>query len=107
VNTVIWIGGKIKQVPLNMTIHVSSEIEALIQRDVERGLYESADEFVERAVRMLHEQEEWFVENRSEIAAMIKEGYASAQRGEIIEADRVRADMENKKRAWLDAQRQA
>ena len=57
-----------------MTIHVSSEIEALIQRDVERGLYESADEFVERAVRMLHEQEEWFVENHSEIAAMIKEG---------------------------------
>ena len=89
-----------------MTIHVSSEIEALIQRDVERGLYESADEFVERAVQMLHEQEEWLVQNRSEIAAMIEEGYASTQRGEIIEADRVRADMENKKRAWLDAQRE-
>jgi antitoxin ParD1/3/4 len=90
-----------------MTIHVSPEIEALIQRDVQRGLYESADEFVERAVQMLHEQEEWLVENRSEISAMIEEGYASAQRGEMIEADQVRANMENRKRAWLDAQRQA
>ncbi len=90
-----------------MTIHVSSEIEALIRRDVQRGLYESADEFVERAVRMLHDQEEWLVENRSEIAAMIEEGYASAQRGEMIEAGQVRASMEDKKRAWLDTQRQA
>jgi putative addiction module CopG family antidote len=90
-----------------MTIHVSPEIEALIQRDVQRGLYESADEFVERAVRMLHEQEEWLLESRSEIAAMIEEGYASAQRGEMIDADQVRAEMERKKRAWHDEQRQA
>jgi putative addiction module CopG family antidote len=64
-----------------MTIHISPEIEALIQREMQRGLYESADDLVERAVRMLHEQEEWLSENRSEIAAMIEEGYASAQRG--------------------------
>ena len=91
----------------NMTIHVRPEIEALIQRDVQRGLYESADAFVERAVQMVHEQEEWLMENRGDIEAMIEEGYASAQRGETIEADQVRADMENKKRAWLDGQRQA
>ena len=103
----IGIGGRMERYGLIMTIHVSPEIEALIQRDLKRGLYESADEFVERAVRMLHDQEEWLVENRAEIAAMIDEGYASAQRGETIEADEARASMENKKRAWLDAQRQA
>jgi len=40
-----------------MTIHLKPEIEALIQKDLERGPYRSADEFVERAVQMLHEEE--------------------------------------------------
>jgi putative addiction module CopG family antidote len=90
-----------------MTIHVRPEIEALIQRDVQRGIYQSADEFVERAVQMLHEQEEWLAENPSEIAARIEEGYASAQRGELIDAAQVRADMETKKLVWLATQRRA
>ena len=39
-----------------MTIHLSSELEALIQKDLERGPYQSADEFVAQAVQMLHER---------------------------------------------------
>lgn len=41
-----------------MTIHLKPELERLTQQDVERGPYETADEFVERAVQMPHEQEE-------------------------------------------------
>ncbi len=40
-----------------MTINLNPELQDLIQRDVQRGPYESVDEFVERAVRMLHEQD--------------------------------------------------
>ena len=40
-----------------MTIHLKPELEALIQKDVERGHYQSVGEFVERAVHMLHEEE--------------------------------------------------
>ncbi len=29
----------------------------MIQKDIERGTYQSVDEFVERAVQMLHEEE--------------------------------------------------
>ncbi len=83
-----------------MTIHLKPELERLIQQDVERGPYETADEFVERAVQLLHDQEEWLSANRVDIGAKIEEGYASAQRGELIEGDRVRARMEEKKRAW-------
>lgn len=36
---------------------------------------------------MLHEQEAWLAQNRAEIAARIDEGYAAAQRGELIDAD--------------------
>jgi hypothetical protein len=46
---------------------------------------------------MLDDQEEWPA-NKAEISTKIEEGYAAAQRGELIDGDRVRADMEEKKR---------
>ena len=70
-----------------MTIRLKPELETLIQRDVARGPYQSADEFVERAVVMLHEQEEWLAENRTEIAAQIEHGFAQAERGELVDGE--------------------
>ena len=74
-----------------MEIRLRPELEELIKQDVERGSYKTVDEFVERAVCMLHEQEAWLAPNRAEIEAKIGEGYAAAQRGELIEADAVRS----------------
>jgi antitoxin ParD1/3/4 len=88
-----------------MTIHLKPELERLIQKGVERGPYKTADEFVERAVQMLHDQEEWLSVNRAEISAKIEEGYAAAQRGELIDGDQVRSQMEEKKRLWRDQRR--
>ena len=84
-----------------MTIHLKPELEQLIQKDVQRGPYQTVDEFVECAVQMLHEQEEWLSANRAEISAKIDEGYAAAQRGELIDGDQVREQMAQKKRALL------
>jgi len=38
-----------------MEIRLRPELENLIKQDVERGPYQTVDEFVERAVSMLHE----------------------------------------------------
>lgn len=81
-----------------MEIRLRPEVEALIREDVERGPSQSVDEFVERAVGMLHEQEVWLAEHRSEIEAKIAEGYASAQRGELVDADQVRSRLSELKR---------
>jgi antitoxin ParD1/3/4 len=70
-----------------MTIRLKPELEALIQKDVQRGPYQSADEFVERAVELLHEQEEWLAENRVTITAQIEHGFGQAERGELIDVD--------------------
>jgi len=87
-----------------MTIHLKPELEQLIQKDVERGPYQTADEFVEQAVKILHEQEEWLSANRAEISAKIDEGHASELRGDLIDADEVRMQMAEKKRAWRAGQ---
>jgi putative addiction module CopG family antidote len=85
-----------------MTIHLKPELEALIQEDVERGPYESADEFVAQAVQMLHEHEQWLAENRTDIAAKIEHRYAQAERGELLDPIEVRARLNERKQAWVD-----
>jgi antitoxin ParD1/3/4 len=80
-----------------MNVRLRPEIEELIKRDVARGDYQSVDEYVERAVAMLHEQEAWLVENPSKIQAQIEEGYAAAERGELIEGEEVRSRMKERK----------
>ena len=82
-----------------MTIHLRPELEQLIQADVEREPYTSIDQFVEQAVQLLHEHEEWLSENRAEIEAQIEQGYAAARRGELIEDSDVRRQMARMKEA--------
>jgi Arc/MetJ-type ribon-helix-helix transcriptional regulator len=82
-----------------MEIRLKPELAELIKQDVQRGAYQTVDEFVEHAVSMLHEQEVWLAQNRVEIASKIDEGYAAAQRGELIDADAVRSKLSELKRA--------
>ena len=90
-----------------MKIHLRPELEELIKQDVQRGPYQSVDEFVEHAVALLHEQETWLAEHRTETAAKIEQGYAAVQRGELLGSDQVRATLEKRKRAWLAEKRRA
>jgi antitoxin ParD1/3/4 len=90
-----------------MKIHLRPELEEMIKRDVQHGPYQSVDEFVEHAVSLLHEQETWLAEHGSEIRAKIEQGYAAAQRGELIDPDQVRSKIDERKRAWLAEKRQA
>jgi putative addiction module CopG family antidote len=82
-----------------MEIRLRPELADLVKQDVERGAYASIDEYVEQAVSMLHEQEAWLDANRVDIQAKIEAGYASAQRGELLEPDEVRRELANRKRA--------
>jgi putative addiction module CopG family antidote len=84
-----------------MEIRLRPELEELIKQDVQRGPYETVDEFVEQAVSMLHEQEAWLAANRGEIQTRIAEGYASAQRGELMSPDEARSRLAELKRARL------
>ena len=90
-----------------MDIHLRPELEQWIREDLQRGTFQSVDEYVAYAVSALHEQEQWLAENLAEIRRKIDEGLASAQRGELSEPDEVRRRMETRKRAWLSDQRRA
>jgi Arc/MetJ-type ribon-helix-helix transcriptional regulator len=80
-----------------MEISIRPEVEAMMREAVRLGSYRSLDEFVERAVALLHEQETWLAEHRSEIESQIAAGYESAQRGNLIGADEVRTRLSQSK----------
>jgi Arc/MetJ-type ribon-helix-helix transcriptional regulator len=90
-----------------MNSRLRPELEKLIEEDIQRGPYQSVDEFVERAVSLLHEQEVCLAEHRTEIGAKIEEGYAAARGGELLDSDSVRQLMDERKTSWLSEHRKA
>jgi putative addiction module CopG family antidote len=89
-----------------MEIRLRPELEALIRQDIQRGAYQDVDEYVEHAVSMLHQQEALLAANRVVIEAQIADGYAAAQRGELLEPDEVRARLNKVKQAAPGKQQQ-
>lgn len=53
-------------------------------------------------IRLRPEQEAWLAQNRAEIETKIDQGYAAAQRGELIDADAARTALRKLKqeRCW-------
>jgi putative addiction module CopG family antidote len=88
-----------------MQIRLRPELEAVIKQDVQRGPYQTVDEYIEHAVSMLHEQESWLAAHRAEIESKIAEGYAAAQRGELLQPEEVRARLSERKRALFGAKK--
>jgi Arc/MetJ-type ribon-helix-helix transcriptional regulator len=82
-----------------MTIYLRAGLEELIQQDIQRGPYHTVEEFLEHAVRLLHEQEVWFASHRLKIAEQVEQGWNAATRGELAGDVQVKSNMQEKKRA--------
>jgi putative addiction module CopG family antidote len=86
-----------------MPIILQPEHERMVAAALRSGTYQNSDEVIQRALELLNDRDTWLAENR----AKIEEGYAAAQRGELMDAAEVRARMEEKKRAWGTEERPA
>jgi antitoxin ParD1/3/4 len=88
-----------------MTIQLRPELEQLIQKDIERGGYQSIEQFVERAIQLLHDEEHLLQESKESIHEAIGEGLAQLDRGQGVPADVSRARLQEKKAAWIDSRK--
>jgi putative addiction module CopG family antidote len=84
-----------------MAIQLKPEVEELIRQGVQSGAYASAEEYLERAVRLLHDQETWLAANREDIRELIEEGWLEAERGELVSAEDLKAELKERKKAWV------
>jgi antitoxin ParD1/3/4 len=70
-----------------MTIELKPEQEQLVEDALRSGAYRSKEDVIERALAVLHEQDEWLTLNRSDVDARIRNGIAQLERGEGIPED--------------------
>ena len=81
-----------------MTVELKPSVEALVERRIRSGAYSSPEEVIERALEVLDAEEEWL--KGDEVGPAIQEGWDEAQRGELTDAEVVRAEMGQFKKDW-------
>ena len=72
-----------------MNVHLTPELEQLVQSKVKSGRYNSANEVVSEALRLLDHRDELFTLHKEEIREQIEEGWQAAKRGELVDGDEV------------------
>jgi antitoxin ParD1/3/4 len=69
------------------------EVKELVRAQIEQGRFQSVDEVVCAALRLLQEREELFASHREELRAQIAEGVAAEERGELRDGAEAIADV--------------
>jgi antitoxin ParD1/3/4 len=72
-----------------MNLHLTAELEQLVQDKVKSGQYSSATEVVQDALRLLQQRDELFVRCKEDVRQKIDEGWDAVKRGEFVDGDKV------------------
>jgi antitoxin ParD1/3/4 len=88
-----------------MQLTVPPDLESLINKRLSTGSYANAEEVLRDALEAQDAQESWTGEELRTIAEQIEEGYQQAERGELIESDRARREIQAMKEAWRSTAR--
>ncbi len=74
-----------------MAIQLNSEQEHRVAEALRSGAYRSSEDVIDRALEVLHEQDEWLMANRDANDAKIRTGLEELERGEGIPEDELDA----------------
>ena len=77
-----------------MNVNLSTELEHLVQLELDSGRYTSANEVVRDALHLLAERDELFENRKLELQSKIAKGLDSLLRGEGIDGDEFFAQLE-------------
>jgi antitoxin ParD1/3/4 len=81
-----------------MNVHLTPELEQLIQKKVESGRYNSASEVMREALRLMEQRDEFVALRKEETRRKISEGLESLRRGEAMDGeavfDRIEAELD-------------
>ena len=83
-----------------MQLKVPSDLETLINKRLSTGGYSNVENVLRRALQAQDAEESWTEEERRALSAHIEEGYLQAERGELIDGERARQEIQAMKEAW-------
>lgn len=72
-----------------MDVHLTPDLERLVQSQLESGRYNSVSDVVRDALLLLGQRDDVFTLRKEEIRQQIEEGWQSAERGELVDGDEV------------------
>ena len=82
-----------------MNVHLTQELEQLVQSRVKSGRYNSASEVVRDALRLLADRDELMEIRKQELRKKIALGLDSLQRGEGVDGDECFGQLEREESA--------
>ena len=88
-----------------MTITLKPEVEALIQKRLASGGFESAEEVLWQALESQDAEAAWLDLHQLEVSEKIDSAIAQADRGEGMTPEQSRTWLEEQKEAWRSEQR--
>ena len=83
-----------------MQLNVPPDLEALINKRLSSGGYDSVEDVLRRALEAQDAEESWTDEERRALSARIEEGYLQAERGELIDGAHARDEIQAMKDGW-------
>ena len=84
-----------------MQFNVPPDLESLVNKRLSSGGYTSVEDVFRRALEAQDAEESWTDEERRPLASHIEEGYLQAERGELIDSDQTRREIQEMKDEWL------
>ena len=86
-----------------MNVHLTPELEQLVQTKVRSGRYNSASEVVREALRLLEERDQLTELRKEAIRQQIDEGWNALRRGESVDGEQFFAELERQEQALTEA----
>jgi antitoxin ParD1/3/4 len=77
-----------------LQLNVPPDLEMLIRKRLATGGYESVEDVLRRALEAQDAEESWTDEERRALSAHIEEGYQQAERGDVIDGQQARREIQ-------------
>ena len=90
-----------------MELNIPPDLETLINKRLSSGGYSNAEDVLRRALEAQDAEESWTDEERRALSAHIEEGYQQAERGEVIDGEQARREIQAMKEKWREGRSRA
>ena len=85
-----------------MQLNLPPDLETLINKRLSSGAYSDAEDVLRHALEAQDAEESWTDEERRALSAHIEEGYQQAERGQLIDGDQARREIQEMKEKWRE-----
>ena len=83
-----------------MQLNLPPDLETLVNKRLSSGAYSSVEDVLRRALEAQDAEDSWTEEERRALSAHIEEGYLQSERGELIDGNQARREIQVMKENW-------